>query len=88
MSCIVGEDDLLGGGVEEAGNGLLRALAVLVSGTPAVRRQSAESRNQIALLGLAALCLLLLGLIPQLLEPFLSTLPRMFEHLASQMRML
>lgn len=41
-----------------------------------------ESWTQIAMLGIGVLGLFMLGMFPQILQPFLSSLPALFEHLA------
>jgi hypothetical protein len=40
-----------------------------------------ESWVQISMLGLGIVGLFLLGLFPQILQPYLSSLPKLFEHL-------
>jgi len=63
-------------------SGALRTLAVLVMASENTPWKWNESRVQAALLGLGMAGLLLLGLFPQVMHPFLAQLPRMFEHLA------
>jgi len=41
-----------------------------------------ESWVQMGMLGIGVLGIFLMGLFPQILQPFLSSLPVLFEHLA------
>jgi NADH-quinone oxidoreductase subunit N len=61
--------------------GALRTLAVLVMAEENTSWSWNESRAQAAMLGLGVIGLLILGVFPQILQPFLSKLPAVFEHL-------
>lgn len=60
----------------------LRALAAFVMAGAEETWKMNESWTQFVMLGVGALGLFALGMFPQALEPFLSSLPRLFEHLA------
>lgn len=59
----------------------IRTLAALVMATEDKRWEVKESWVQISMLGLGIVGLFLLGLFPQILQPYLSSLPKLFEHL-------
>jgi formate hydrogenlyase subunit 3/multisubunit Na+/H+ antiporter MnhD subunit len=59
----------------------IRTLAALVMATEDKRWEVKESWMQISMLGLGIVGLFLLGLFPQILQPYLSSLPKLFEHL-------
>lgn len=59
----------------------IRTLAALVMATEDTQWTVKESWVQISMLGIGTVGLFLLGLFPQTLQPFLSNLPNLFEHL-------
>lgn len=60
----------------------LRSLASFVMADAPPRWELNETRRQAAMLGIGAFGLFLIGLFPQVLQPFLSSLPALFEHIA------
>jgi NADH-quinone oxidoreductase subunit N len=61
--------------------GGLRALAVLVMADPEIRWQSSETPVQRSLFLVSWLLLVLPGIFPQWSQPFLASLPNIFDHL-------
>jgi hypothetical protein len=61
--------------------GAIRALAVLVMAPEGTPWKWDESLTQAVMLGVGALGLFVLGFFPQILQPFLSGLPVMFQHI-------
>jgi hypothetical protein len=61
--------------------GALRGLSIFAAAEGKLGLRSNEPPLQSFLLGLGALGLLALGLFPQAAQPFLASLPAMFEHL-------
>ena len=59
----------------------IRTLAALVMAGEDSKWAVKESWMQISMLGIGVAGLFLLGLFPQILQPFLSSLPNLFEHL-------
>lgn len=59
-----------------------RTLAAMVMSADEVRWELNETWAQIFMLGVGVLGLFALGLFPQFLRPFISSLPLLFEHLA------
>lgn len=59
----------------------IRTLAALVMAAEDTQWAVKESWMQISMLGIGVFGLFLLGLFPQTLQPFLSSLPDLFEHL-------
>jgi formate hydrogenlyase subunit 3/multisubunit Na+/H+ antiporter MnhD subunit len=60
----------------------MRALAVFVMAEEDVKWSVNESWLHIAMLGVGMIGLFILGIFPQVLQPFLASLPALFEHLA------
>ena len=65
----------------EAFENAIRTLAALVMAGEDTKWTVKESWMQISMLGIGVFGLFLLGLFPQILQPFLSSLPKLFEHL-------
>jgi len=61
--------------------GAIRTLAVLVMAPEGTPWKWNESFAQTIMLGVGVIGLFLMGLFPQIVQPFLSTLPVMFEHI-------
>jgi len=61
--------------------GAVRTLAVFVMAPEKTGWTWNESRVQLIMLGCGAIGLFILGVFPQVMQPFLSSLPRMFERL-------
>ncbi len=59
----------------------MRTLAVFVKAEENTNWEINESLPQITMLGLGVIGLFILGLIPQILQPFLANLPVLFDHL-------
>jgi formate hydrogenlyase subunit 3/multisubunit Na+/H+ antiporter MnhD subunit len=68
-------------GVLGLATGAIRMLAVMVMADENTAWASKESWSQRAMLGVGMIGLLILGLFPQLVNPILSKLPLMFQHL-------
>jgi NADH:ubiquinone oxidoreductase subunit 2 (subunit N) len=62
-------------------SGALRTLAVLVMAPAGTKWEAHETPAQKILLGLGVIGLILFGLFPQWIQPFLNNLPAMFERL-------
>jgi len=63
--------------------GTLRGIAALVAGREVAPPQTAESGQERVLIALGVVALIVAGAFPQVWQPILSALPRMFEHLAA-----
>ncbi|HET7142590.1 MAG TPA: proton-conducting transporter membrane subunit [Anaerolineales bacterium] len=59
----------------------IRTLAVFVMAEDRTPWELSESWTQIFMLGLGVIGLFLLGMLPQILEPFIVNLPSLFDHL-------
>lgn len=59
----------------------IRTLAVFVMAEERTHWELSESWTQIFMLGLGVIGLFLLGMLPQILEPFIVNLPSLFDHL-------
>lgn len=60
----------------------IRSLAVFVMTDEAVKWEINESWGQTAMLGIGVAGLFVLGIFPQVLQPYLANLPALFEHLS------
>ena len=60
----------------------VRTLAAFVMAGEDTKWEMNESWVQMGMLGIGVLGIFLMGLFPQILQPFLSSLPVLFEHLA------
>lgn len=61
--------------------GAFRTLAVFVMAEENTAWEIKESWVQMAMLGIGVLGLFILGMFPQIMQPFISNLPALFEHL-------
>ncbi len=59
----------------------IRTLAVFVMAEQSTPWEISESWPQIAMLGIGMIGLFLLGIFPQILQPFIANLPALFDHL-------
>ncbi len=61
--------------------GAIRTLAVLVMAPEGTEWKGNESLTQAVMLGVGVIGLFVIGLFPQIIQPFLASLPTMFQHI-------